>query len=60
MDITGSSDTLEHRGAPASFDRGDVAKRFRSERAMDNYTLGKETPNGVEVLQKGRVIGHYR
>lgn len=44
----------------SAIDRKEVAKRFRSERAMDDYTLGKETPNGVEVLQKGKVIGHYR
>lgn len=47
--------------APAAmFDRADVAKRFRSEREMDNFTLGKETPNGIEVLSKGKVVGHYR
>ena len=47
--------------APAAMlDRADVTKRFRSERDMDNYTLGKETPNGVEVLSKGKVVGHYR
>ena len=43
-----------------AIDRSDVAKRFRSERSMDGYTLGKETPDGVEVLSKGKVIGHYR
>ena len=47
------------QSAPA-IDRSDVAKRFRSERAMDGYTLGKETPKGVEVLSNGRVVGHYR
>lgn len=61
----GSDDLFDQRQggqmaeAPA-IDRSDVAKRFRSERAMDGYTLGKETPSGIEVMQKGRVVGHYR
>lgn len=43
------------------YDRADVALRFRSERAMDRHKLGKDTPNGVEVLDSsGKVIGHYR
>lgn len=46
--------------APA-IDRKDVAGRFRSDRSMDQYRLGRDTPQGVEVLDKqGRVIGHYR
>lgn len=49
----------EQPAAPA-VNRADVAKRFRSDRAMDGYTLGRDTPEGVEVLQKGRVVGHYR
>lgn len=53
-------DGRQQKPAAPAFDRADVAKRFRSEKAMLNYTLGKETPNGVEVLDKGRVIGHYR
>lgn len=45
----------------AALDRTDVAKRFRSEKSMLNYKLGKDTPSGVEVLDKtGRLIGHYR
>lgn len=46
--------------AAPTIDRADVAKRFRSDRAMDSYTLGRDTPDGVEVLQKGKVVGHYR
>jgi hypothetical protein len=42
-------------------DRQDVAKRFRSDMSMNSHRLGKDTPNGVEVLDKsGKVIGHYR
>jgi hypothetical protein len=51
--------TAGPRKAPAS-DRTDVAKRFRADPGMNAYTLGKETPGGIEVLQKGRVVGHYR
>jgi hypothetical protein len=59
----GADDLFDQRqGAqPASAPAvSDVAKRFHSDRGMDGYTLGKETPSGVEVLQKGRVVGHYR
>ena len=43
------------------YDRADVAKRFREERAMNRHRLGNDTPNGVEVLDSdGKVIGHYR
>lgn len=43
------------------YDRSEVTSRFRSERAMDRYKLGNDTPNGVEVLDaSGKVIGHYR
>jgi hypothetical protein len=27
---------------------------------MSGYTLGRETPNGVEVIKSGKVVGHYR
>lgn len=40
--------------------RADVAKRFRADPAMNNHTLGKETPNGIEVLSKGKLIGYFR
>ena len=47
--------------ADHGYDRKDVAQRFRSERAMDRYKLGNDTPNGVEVLDSaGKVVGHYR
>lgn len=47
--------------ATQGYDRQDVAKRFRSDRSMDSYRLGNETPTGVEVLDKaGKVIGHFR
>lgn len=51
---------VARQSAPAVADRSDVVKRFRAERAMDGYSLGKETPNGIEVLSNGRVVGHYR
>lgn len=51
-----------------AFNRANVAKNFRSDRAMDGYRLGRDVPDskdvpggGVEVLDKaGKVIGHYR
>lgn len=46
--------------ASPAYDRADVTKRFRGDRSMDGYTLGRDTPDGVEVLQKGKVVGHYR
>jgi hypothetical protein len=46
-------------GAPA-VDRADVAKRFRADRSMDNYKLGRDTPQGVEVISGGKVIGHFQ
>ena len=37
-----------------------IAKEFRSDRKMDSYRLGRDTQQGVEVLDKqGRVVGHY-
>ena len=45
--------------APA-LDRKEVATRFRADKAMNAYTLGRDTPQGVEVLSGGRVVGHYR
>lgn len=46
--------------APPAYDRADVTKRFRQDQGMESYTLGRDTPKGVEVLQKGKVVGHYR
>lgn len=42
-------------------DDGDVATRFKSDRAMQGYTLGKQTDSGVEVFDaSGKLVGHYR
>lgn len=39
----------------------DVAKRFRSDHTMHSNRLGKETDQGVEVLDRaGKLIGYYR
>lgn len=47
--------------APTMPDRADVAKRFRSDRAMNPYKLGKDTQHGVEVLDgRGQVVGYYK
>lgn len=51
-----------------ALNRANVAKSFRSDRAMDGYRLGRDVPDskdvpggGVEVLDKtGKVVGHYR
>lgn len=43
-----------------TIDRKDVAGRFRADRQMDGYTLGKDTPKGVEVLKGGKIVGYYR
>jgi hypothetical protein len=40
--------------------RAEIASRFRSDKTMANRTLGKETPDGIEVLEKGRLVGYYR
>lgn len=46
---------------PQTFDRQEVSKRFRYDKSMNAYKLGKDTPNGVEVLDKsGKLLGHYR
>lgn len=42
-------------------DRQEVAKRFRSDPKMNVYRLGKDTPQGTEVLTgTGQIVGHYR
>lgn len=41
--------------------RADIAQRFRADRAMNAYRLGKDTEKGVEVLDaSGKLIGFYR
>lgn len=48
------------QAAPA-VDRTDVAKRFRADKAMNAHKLGKDTPNGTEVLDSsGKLLGYYR
>lgn len=44
---------------PAAYDRADITKRFRSDAAVNGYSLGRDTPKGIEVISNGRVIGHY-
>ncbi|TAJ20772.1 MAG: hypothetical protein EPO47_05100 [Rugosibacter sp.] len=62
----GDDEVFDRRGdkptePAAGLDRADVANRFRSDKSMLNFKLGKDTPKGVEVLDKnGRVTGHYR
>jgi hypothetical protein len=53
-------DAPKPKPAAPAFDRADVAKRFRADRTMDRRTLGKETPNGIEVLEKGKLIGYFQ
>lgn len=60
----GADDDFDNRdrrtpAAPA-LDRKEVASRFRADKTMNAYTLGNETPQGIEVMHKGKVIGHYR
>ncbi len=39
----------------------DLSARFKADPAMSKYSLGNQTPNGIEVKDKtGRVIGHYQ
>lgn len=40
---------------------GDVQTRFRADAGMKGHTMGKQTDQGVEVLDaSGKLIGHYR
>jgi hypothetical protein len=52
-------DSPKPKPAAPAFDRADVAKRFRADKTMMNRTLGKETQHGVEVLEKGKLIGYF-
>lgn len=62
----GSDDLFDQRTAKQpetqapAYDRKEIAGRFRSDRQMDGFTLGKDTPQGVEVLKGGKIVGHYR
>lgn len=45
---------------PAGND-GDAMARFKADKSMEGHTLGKQTEQGVEVLDaSGKLIGHYR
>lgn len=45
------------------FDKGEddkrLLRRFLEDKAMQGRKLGKRTPLGIEVLENGRVVGHY-
>ncbi len=52
-------DQREQAQQPAGTD-GDVQTRFRGDKAMSGYKLGKQTDRGHEVLDgAGNVIGHW-
>lgn len=52
-------DQREQAQQPAGTD-GDVVTRFRGDKAMQGYKLGKQTDRGHEVLDgAGKVIGHW-
>lgn len=53
-------DQPKPKPAAPAFDRADVAKRFRADKTMSNRTLGKETQHGVEVMEKGKLIGYFQ
>jgi hypothetical protein len=53
-------DAPKPKPAAPAFDRADVAKRFRADKTMNMRTLGKETPHGVEVMEKGKLIGYFQ
>jgi hypothetical protein len=41
--------------------KDDVATRFASDKDMKGYTLGKDTPKGREVMDKGgKLVGHFQ
>lgn len=59
----GADDWFDQRQPPArpAFDRSGIEQRFRADSQMGGYTLGKEVPGrGIEVLDRGRVVGYYR
>lgn len=59
-DFDGRQRAPAQQPAPA-VDRQDLSKRFRAEKSMNAYKLGKDTPSGTEVLDaSGKLIGHYR
>lgn len=53
-------DQRQQAQQPAGND-GDAMARFKADKAMTGHTLGKQTEQGVEVLDaSGKLIGHYR
>lgn len=45
----------------AAGNRSELAKRFRSDHAMANFKLGRDTERGTEVLDSsGKLVGYYR
>jgi hypothetical protein len=61
----GDDDVFDQRAGQqakpaAAAGREDIAKRFRADKSMSGRTLGADTANGVEVLEKGKLIGHFR
>lgn len=54
-------DSRENTPKSQAFDMDDLRKRFRSDGAMNNYSLGEYVPGkGAKVMQKGRQIGWYQ
>ena len=37
-----------------------AAVRFKADPAMAGHTLGETTPQGIQVLKNGKVIGYYK
>lgn len=59
----GADDEFDQRQQPLqpAADDGDAMNRFRGDKAMSGYKLGKQTDLGHEVLDAaGKIIGHYR
>lgn len=40
--------------------RAEIVSRFRADKSMQSRRLGADTPNGVEVWEKGKLIGYFR
>lgn len=61
----GDDDVFDQRAGQqaqpaAAAGREDIAKRFRADKSMQSRRLGADTPNGVEVWEKGKLIGYFR
>jgi hypothetical protein len=58
-----ADDWFDNRQQPkqAAGNDGDTMTRFRADQAMQGHKLGKQSEQGVEVLDaSGKLIGHYR